>query len=96
MGIFWPWVNEVPYADGGGRRLESQPVFYVVEFYVTPFDRLIWDSPEQSLVSELFAGKMIEFAMSLQDTDTDPSDPDRIHWLFGPDASWGEPHDLDV
>ena len=92
VGIFSPWVNEVPYADGGGRMLESQPVFYVVEFYVTAFDRLIWDSPEQSLVSELFAGKMIEFAMELEDTDTDPSEPDRIHCLFGPDASWGQPH----
>ena len=89
VGIFSPWVNEVPYVDGGGRMLETQPVFYVVEFYVTAFDRLIWDSPEQSVVSELFAGKMIEFAMKLQDTDTDPSYPDRIHWLRGPDASWG-------
>ena len=87
VSIFSPWVHQVPYADGGGRVLDSHPVFYVVEFYVTAFDRLIWDTPEHSVVSELFAGKMIEFAMGLQDTDTDPSDPDRIHDLFGPDAS---------
>ena len=91
VSIFSPWVHQVPYADGGGRVLDSQPVFYVVEFYVTAFDRLIWDSPEQSVVSELFAGKMMEFAMKLEDTDTDPSEPDLIHWLFGPDASWGQP-----
>ena len=86
-----PWVHQVPYADGGGKVLDSQPVFYVVEFYVTAFDRLIWDSPEQSLVSELSPGKTIEFAMTLADADTDPTTVDRLHFLFGPDASWNRP-----
>ena len=71
-----------------GAYWTASPYFYVVEFYVTAFDRLVWDSPEQSVVSELFAGKMIGFAMTLQDSDTVPSMPDRIHDLFGPDASW--------
>ena len=83
-----PWVHQVPYADGGGRVLDSQPVFYVIEFYVTAFDRLIWDSPEQSLVSELFTSKIIKFGMSLTDSDTDPSTIESVHHLFGPDSSW--------
>ena len=83
-----PWVHQVPYADGGGGVLDSQPVFYVIEFYVTAFDRLVWDSPEQSLASELFSGKMIEFAMILADADTDPITVDCLHFMLGPDASW--------
>ena len=82
-----PWVHQVPYADGGGVVLDSRPVFYVIEFYVTAFDRLIWDSPERSLVSELFAGKMIKFATSLTDSDTDPSTIESVHYLYGPDAA---------
>ncbi|MCY3761171.1 MAG: hypothetical protein OXH50_07960, partial [Gemmatimonadetes bacterium] len=74
-----------------GGIVDSQPVFYVIEFYVTPFDRLIWDAPEQSLVSDLSAGKVIEFGMHLGDADTDPLEVDRLHFLFGPDASWEQP-----
>ncbi len=62
VNISAPWVRNVPYADGGGLIIESQPVFSVVEFYVTPFDRMIWDDPEQSIVSDLFSGKTIGFA----------------------------------
>lgn len=94
VGTDSPWVQEVPYADGGGRVLDSQPVFYVVEFYVTAFDRLIRDAPEQSLVSELSAGKMIEFAMTLADAEPDPFTADSLHQLFGPDASLDRNRDL--
>ena len=87
VSTHFPWVHQVPYADGGGVVLDSRPVFYVIEFYVTAFDRLIWDSPERSLVSELFAGKMIKFATSLTDSDTDPSTIESVHYLYGPDAS---------
>ena len=84
----FPWVHLVPYADGGGSVLDSQPVFSVVEFYVTAFDRLIRDSPEESLVSDLFAEKTIGFAMGMTDSDTDPLETDRDHSLSGPDDSW--------
>ena len=44
----WEWMHQVPYADGGGIIVDSRPLFYVVEFYVTPFDRIVWDVPECS------------------------------------------------
>ena len=84
----FPWVHQVPYADGGGRVLDSQPVFYVVEFYVTAFDRLIPDAPEKSLVSDLSAGKTIGFSLAVTDSDTDPLEIERDHSLSGPDDSW--------
>ena len=94
VGTDSPWVQEVPYADGGGSVLDSQPVFYVIEFYVTAFDRLIRDVPGQSLVSELSTGKMIGFAMKLKDAEPDPFTADCLHQLFGPDASSDRDRDL--
>ena len=92
-----PWITYLPYADGGGGIVESQPIFYVVEFYVTPFDRLVSDAPEQSVVRDLVAGKAIGFAMEMLDHDTRMDDDflaDRVHGLFGPDAAWDMGGDL--
>ena len=84
------WVHLPPYADGGGGITDSQPVISVVEFYVTPFDQLIWDDPEQSLTSDLSTGKAVKFGLSMWDADpgSDPLRPGRIHSVFGPAASW--------
>ncbi len=84
------WMSQPPYADGGGAIVDSQPILSVVEFYVTPFDRLIWDDPAESVISDLYEDKAIGFALSLMDIDSeeslDPLDPDWLE-LFGPDAS---------
>ena len=45
------WVHQPPHADGGGAVIDSEPRFGVLEFYATPFDRLIWDDQDQSIVS---------------------------------------------
>ena len=83
------WVHQVPYADGGGGIVDSQPILSVVEFNVTPFDHLIWRDPEQSVVSDLFAGKTIGFGLVLADVDTkDLTHSDSWYGLFGPDASY--------
>ena len=63
------WVHHPPYADGGGALVDSQPSFGVVEFYITPFDRLIWDDQENSIITDLFPGKTIGFALELIDVD---------------------------
>ena len=63
------WYTLPPYADGGGTRFSENPVITVTEFYVTPFDRLLWDSQEESLVSQLSPGKTIGFKMVVYDRD---------------------------
>ena len=63
------WYTLPPYADGGGGRLSENPVISVTEFYVTPFDHMVWSSEEESLVSELSPGQTIGFAISVVDQD---------------------------
>ena len=86
------WMHREPYADGGGDVVDSQPIHAVVEFYVTPFDRFIWDDPEQSVISDLYVDKIIGFAFGMGDTDTDAEGRTFAwHGLFGPDASYDLP-----
>ena len=58
-----------PYADGGGGCVSEQPVICSVEFYVTAFDRFVWDNPGESVVSDLFPGKSIGFGIVLGDIE---------------------------
>ena len=91
-----PWVHKPPYADGGGVVVDSQPIRSALEFYVTPFDRFIWDDPDKCVVSELFSSKTIAFAMVLWDHDEVGdifSVPDGSFDLFGPDASYDVPYE---
>ena len=64
------WYTQPPYADGGGRRFGENPVISVTEFYMTPFDDFIWNSPEESLVSELSPGRTIGFKVLIADRDS--------------------------
>ena len=63
------WYTLPPYADGGGGRFSENPVISVTEFYVTPFDHMVWSSEEESLVSELSPGRTIGFKMRVIDQD---------------------------
>ena len=63
------WFQVPPYADGGGGVAGENPTIVVTEFYLTPFDRFVWNSPEESLVSELDRGKVIGFHMGINDQD---------------------------
>ena len=49
--------------------MSEQPVICVVEFYVTAFDRFVWDNPEESVISDLFPGKSIAFGIVLGDIE---------------------------
>ena len=92
----WPrafhldWLLNLPYADGGGAMVDSEPSFGVVEYYVTPFDNLIWDDQETSTVSPLFPEKTIGFCLVL--ADVDESEFDSLHGLYSSDEddAWGE------
>ena len=64
------WVDDPPYADGGEGSVGGNPVFWVLEFYVTPFDELIWNDQESSLPSELVSGKVVGFFIRIADFDS--------------------------
>ena len=88
LGKGTEWVNALPYADGGGGSTGDGPTTTIIEFFVTPFDDLIWNSPDDSVASPLFDGKIIGFQISAQDMDEGPSDYRAFHTLSGQAATW--------
>ena len=68
------WYEQPPYAEGGGGHFGENPTITATEFYVTPFDRLIWNVEEESVVSTLEAGRVIGFALRISDRDNPGSD----------------------
>ena len=64
------WMIHPPYADGGWGLVGENPLFWVLEFYVTPFDELIWDDPEGSVISRLDVGTVIGLQVWVMDVDT--------------------------
>ena len=73
LGKGTEWVTALPYADGGGGSTGDGPTTTITEFFVTPFDDLIWNSQEASVPSPLFDGKIIGFSITVPDFDTAPS-----------------------
>ena len=64
------WTVLPPYAEAGGGTAGENPVISVMELYVTPFDFYgAWDKPDESVVSDLQAGKVIGFAVVVNDWD---------------------------
>ena len=82
------WVNALPYADGGGGSIGEGPTTNIIEFFVTPFDDLIWNSPDDSVPSDLSDGKIIGFQISAQDFDTAPTEYRAFHTITGQAATW--------
>ena len=68
---FSGWVTSPPYGEGGGGLFGENPLVAVIEFYVTAFDRLDWESPDNSEVSQLFPGKIIGLRPVVVDRDGD-------------------------
>ena len=63
------WWGYPPYGEGGGSVAGENPVVWVTEFYVTPFDRLLRREPENSLVSDLGARQTVGFRAFIGDFD---------------------------
>ena len=82
------WVNDLPYADGGGVSMGEGPTVSITEFFCTPFDDLIWNSPDDSIPSPLFEGKIIGLEISIPDTDQAPGTDRAFHTLSGQAATW--------
>lgn len=84
------WCSLPPYVDGKGTVLGTAPAISVIEFFVTPFDRLAREKPEESAISKLFPGKVVGFSISVSDIDTPPGISSTIYSLtssrsiFGP------------
>ncbi len=79
------WFELPPYAEGGGASFGAQPTLSVTEFYVTPFDRLIWNSPAESVVSALSPGTLIGFILSMRDYDVEGERWKGHHFISGQD-----------
>ena len=82
---FSGWVTSPPYGDGGGGLFGENPLVAVIEFYVTAFDRLDWESPDNSEVSPLFPGKIIGLRPLV--VDRDGGDTERTVYAAAPHDS---------
>ena len=67
----------------GGGSFGQNPTISVTEFYVTAFDRLVWNSPAESVVSDLYPGKIIGFHIMIWDRDAGYAGLKSIHNLPG-------------
>lgn len=73
------WLVSPPYADGGGGIFGEKPTVSIIEFFVTPFDQFVWNNPDESVVSELFPGKIMGLSMIVGDFDDVPG---RLHAVY--------------
>lgn len=71
----WSYGGDDPYAirplysDAGGGSVSEQPTISVTEAYVTVFDGMDLEFPNDSLPSDLRAGRIIGLALKVTDTD---------------------------
>ncbi|NKB67605.1 MAG: hypothetical protein GKR89_11120 [Candidatus Latescibacteria bacterium] len=61
------WYELSPFAEAGGGRLGESPTLSVTEVYITPFDLFVWDNPDESLISDLHPGKVINIRINISD-----------------------------
>jgi len=88
LGAGADWVNALPFADGGGGSVGEGPTTSIIEFFITPFDDLIWNSADDSGATNMVAGGIIGFQISAPDFDTEPSDYQAFATLSGQAATW--------
>jgi len=81
------WATSLPYAYGGGG-IGKTPMDVVIEFFVTPFDDLIYSAPDSSLVSSLSPNKIIGFDIAVPDFDDKAGNYRAYHSLSGRLDHW--------
>lgn len=67
------WFQAPPFADVGGATYGENPTVWMTEMYVTPFDRLVPDSAEETVVTELRPGGIIGLLLVISDDDNPPA-----------------------
>ncbi len=81
------WMIHPPFARGGGSVLGGNPTVWLIEFFVTSFDRLHHlGPPEESVVSRFAGGSVIGFDVNVHDHDVEPHGP-RAFYLLG-EPNW--------
>ena len=68
------WFTSPPFADAGGSFFGENPTISVTEMYVTPFERLVLYSREETVISVLLPGKVVGFRANLGDDDNRTSE----------------------
>ena len=84
------WLVSPPFSESGGAAVGQNPTILINEAYITAFDRLIYNDPEGSVVSDLFPGKIIGFETSPSDFDTEPTAYRSFSTLSGQSGTSGE------
>jgi hypothetical protein len=76
------WLTQPPFGDAGGRDFVGLPTESVLEFYITPFDELVPDVPDQSRPSRLASGNIIGLQLNVADFDV-PGEPHSGFFALG-------------
>lgn len=91
------WAVDPPFSDAGGfTDNQDSPNTSVIEMFVTPWDELDWHGPERSRRTELFAGKILGFQVSIPDFDAgcyscvEPNTFHGYHTLSAQPITWRE------
>lgn len=85
------WLKQKPYADHAYRYAfkEGERGKLVLEFYITPYDRALADSPEKSVPTVLREGNDVGLCWAVIDWDSNPTSKDgfwnlsRTHTMYG-------------
>ena len=87
------WMFFPPYGEAGGGVAGENPIIRVIELYVTPYDS--WQgsdsAPEDVVFSDLTAGKVIGFAVLVDERDDEYS-----RFYLGPEAIPSEDLEIDI
>lgn len=76
------WATNMPWAEAGGYAEGQNPTTSIVESAFTPWDELNWQGPEYSKRSQLVAGKIIGFQVSIMDWDHTDADNRMTYHAF--------------
>ena len=81
------WMLYPPYSDGGGFVVGESPTISVIEFYVTPFDDMIWNDEAGSTISDLKADMVIGVSAYVFDREAGAGIERDMYLMGGPRAT---------